>query len=91
METSAKLTLSQIVAAFEAHCESQYFKWEIFSVSDIVAVDGFTVATIVYTARKDERPTVCRWSYRYEESEGRVIYYFHDQSNLAQRATIPGS
>lgn len=91
METSAKLAVSQIVAAFEAHCESQYFKWEIFSVSDIVEADGFTVATIVYTARKDGRPTVARWSYRYEESEGRVISYYHDQSNSAQRASIPGT
>lgn len=86
MYPQKKLTVLEIAAHFADHLESQYFVWEVQSISDIVFVNGFTVATVTYTTTATEpysdnlRLHTRRWSFRREDWDNRIISYFHDEA-----------
>ena len=86
METQTKLTVAELAAYLETFLDSQYYEWEVQSVSDLKFIDGFTIATVTYTTSAvqpySDRLVVHsrRWSYRREDWDNRIIAHFYDYS-----------
>lgn len=79
MNVQTKIKLMDLAEYLDGFLDSQYYVYELRSVSDVVFVNGFTVATMTYTLGAETVYTR-RWSFRREDWDDRIIAYFHDES-----------
>lgn len=70
------LTLSQIVAAFEAHLDSQFHGPAILKVERLEDQNGMAVAVFTYHGGKPEHVFTSEYKFQWDETEDRVIVYF---------------
>lgn len=83
MEKQTELTHRELSAYMSEFLDSQYYAFRIIRIADIEFVNGFTVATIEYTAGTEHVHTR-RWSFRREDWDNRIIAYFHDESQATR-------